>query len=72
MENIEELEERVLEIVREKHKRTGGHNGNFIRDFDHILNMNIEDTIAFLLRMESEKKIKIYQGANSRLITLPK
>ncbi|OCK53182.1 hypothetical protein BA768_01105 [Chryseobacterium sp. CBo1] len=72
MENIEELEERVLEIVREKYKRTGGHNGNFFRDFDHILNMSIEETIAFLLRMEAEKKIKIYQGANSRLITLPK
>ncbi|MCJ8153236.1 hypothetical protein MKJ01_05605 [Chryseobacterium sp. SSA4.19] len=71
MEN-EELERQILEIVKEKHEASGGHNGNSFGDFDHILKMQRVDRNAFLERMAAEKKIKFYNSANSVMITLPK
>lgn len=70
--NIEEKEKQILAIVKEKHDRTGGHNGNAFGDFDHILNLPLAERNAFLERMVSEKKIRIFNGPNYRMITLPK
>jgi len=68
----EELERQILEIVKEKHIRTGGHNGNKFGDVDEILKMSIEDRNAFLQRMVEEKKIVIRDSANQKMIMLPK
>ncbi|AZB29779.1 hypothetical protein [Chryseobacterium balustinum] len=72
MENIQELEAQILEIVKNKHDETGGNNGNGFADFDHILNMSLEDRNAFLKRMADENKIAIRIGPNARMIMLPK
>lgn len=72
MENIQELEVQILEIVKKKHDETGGNNGNGFADFDHILNMSLEDRNAFLKRMADENKIAIRIGPNARMIMLPK
>ncbi|AZA60763.1 hypothetical protein [Chryseobacterium indoltheticum] len=69
---IEELERQILEIVAKKHNETGGNNGNGFGDFDHILNMSLDDRNAFLNRMVAEKKIAIRMGPNARMIMLPK
>jgi hypothetical protein len=68
---MEELQEKVLEIVKEKRIRTGGNNGNTFGDFDHILKMPAAERNAFLEGMAAEKKIVIREGANQRLIMLP-
>lgn len=72
MENIKELEAQILEIVKKKHDETGGNNGNGFADFDHILNMSLEDRNAFLKRIADENKIAIRIGPNARMIMLPK
>jgi hypothetical protein len=69
---MDELEQKVLEIVKEKHLRTGGNNGNTFGDFDHVLKMSSEERNAFLQRMAKEMKIVIREGANQRMIMLPK
>ncbi len=69
---IEEMERQILEIVTLKHNETGGNNGNGFGDFDHILNMSLDDRNAFLKRMVDEKKIAIRMGPNARMIMLPK
>lgn len=68
----EEKERQILELIKVKFDKTGGHNGNAFGDFDHILNMDIKDRNDFLMRMAAEKKIKIYTGPNTQMITLPK
>lgn len=68
----EEQEKQILEIVRAKYDKTGGNNGNAFGDFDEILNMAIPDRNVFLERMAAEKKIKIMNGPNFRMVTLPK
>jgi len=70
--NTEEQEKAILEIVRAKFEKTGGNNGNAFGDFDHILNIAIPDRNAFLERMAAEKKIRIMNGPNFRMVTLPK
>lgn len=69
---MDEMEMQILEIVQKKHNETGGNNGNGFADFDHILNMSIEDRNSFLKRMADEKKIAIRIGPNARMIMLPK
>ena len=62
----------ILEIVKKKHKDTGGNNGNFFGDFDHILNMSIPERNAFLQNMANRKLIVFREGSNARMIMLPK
>lgn len=69
---MDELEQRILEIVKEKDKKSGGHNGNHMGDFDHFLNLSIEERNAFLQRMVAKKLILIKEGANQKMIMLPK
>lgn len=68
----EELERQILEIVKAKQIKNGGNGGNGFGDFDHVLNMSIEDRNAFLHRMADDNKIQIREGANQRMIMLPK
>jgi hypothetical protein len=70
--NTEDLEKKILEIVKEKYELTGGHNGNAFGDFDHILKMERSERNTFLQRMADEKKIRIFNGPNYRMISLPK
>lgn len=69
---MEEMEMQILEIVKEKHKKTGGNNGNFFGDFDHILKMSIPERNAFIENMVSRKLIVIREGSNAKIIMLPK
>lgn len=69
---MEEMEIQILKIVKEKHKKTGGNNGNFFGDFDHILNMPIPERNAFLQNMVNRKLIIFREGSNARMIMLPK
>ncbi|MDV7696277.1 hypothetical protein N6B72_05015 [Chryseobacterium soli] len=69
---MEELEQKVLDIVKDKHTRTGGNNGNGFGDFDEVLKMSIEDRNAFIQRMADKNIIVIREGANQRMIMLPK
>jgi hypothetical protein len=69
---MEEMEMQILEIVKKKHKDTGGNNGNFFGDFDHILNMSIPERNAFLQKMVNRKLIVFREGSNARMIMLPK
>lgn len=69
---MEELEQKVLDVVRKKHNQTGGNNGNTFGDFEEILKMSITDRNGFLERMVAEKKIAIREGSNQRMIMLPK
>lgn len=68
----EQLEKQILEIVKAKQIKNGGNGGNYFGDFDHILNMTIEDRNAFLQSMVDGKKIVIREGANQSMIMLPK
>jgi hypothetical protein len=72
MENTEELESKVLDIVREQHKIDGGHNGVSFGAFDHFLDMSLEERNKFIYKLASEKKIVIFQSLNAKRITLPK
>lgn len=69
---MEEMEMQILEIVKKKHKATGGNNGSFFGDFDHILNMPIPERNAFLQNMVNRKLIVFREGSNARMIMLPK
>jgi len=72
MEDIEELEKKVLEIVKKKHDETGGNNGNAYGDFDHFLNMSITERNAFLQNLVDRKLIAFRIGPNYNMIMLPK
>lgn len=67
-----EMENQILLLVRKKHEKTGGNNGNFFGDFDHILNLPIAERNAFLQNMVNRKLIVIREGGNARMIMLPK
>ena len=71
MDSVEK-ENKILEIVKKKHDDTGGNNGNFFGDFDHILNMPIPERNAFLQNMVNRKLIVIREGGNAKMIMLPK
>lgn len=72
MDEQQEKEQAIIKIVTEQFKKDGGHNGVTMNSFDHILELDIEDRNQFLLRMQKEKKILIFQSLNSPRITLPK
>jgi hypothetical protein len=69
---MEELEKKVLEIVNEKHIKSGGNNGNLFYEFDEVLQLPLEERNALLQKMHNEHKIVIREGQNGRLIMLPK
>lgn len=72
MENQEEIERQIIEIVKAQFDKDGGSNGVTMGEFDHILNLPLEERNIFLRRMANEKKIVIFQSLNSKRITLPK
>lgn len=69
---MEEMEMQILEIVKKKHKDSGGNNGNSFGDFDHILQMSIPERNSFLQNMVEKKLIVIREGSNARMIMLRK
>lgn len=69
---MEDKERKILEIVNKKHNDTGGHNGNRLGDFDHILNMSISDRNTFLQNMVNRKLIVFREGANTKMVMMPK
>ncbi len=70
MENMEEIEAKILEIVTEQFKKDGGANGVTMGSFDHILNLPIKERNEFLYCMAKEKKIHIFQSLNNARVTL--
>ncbi|REC55173.1 hypothetical protein DRF62_07025 [Chryseobacterium piscium] len=72
MENIEELERKIIEVLKIDFERSAGANGTDYGKIDDILNMNLEDRNAFLDRMAKENKIAYLNPVNGRMITLPK
>lgn len=69
---MEEIEAKIIEIVKEQFKKDGGSNGVTMGDFDNILNLPIQERNEFLYRMAKEKKILIFQSLNGKRVTLPK
>lgn len=69
---MEEIELQIMDVVRKKDKDTGGNNGNFFGDFDHLLKMTIPERNTFLSGMVDRKLIIIRQGGNARMIMLPR
>lgn len=71
MENQEELERKILEIVKERHDKTGGNNGSLFGDFNSL---NLEQSVinALIQKMHDEKKITIRLGINNKIVMLPK
>lgn len=69
---MEDKERKILEIVKKKHKDTGGHNGNGLGDFDHILKMSIPERNQFLQNMVDRKLIVFREGANTKMVMMPK
>lgn len=72
MENKEEIERKIIEIVKTQFDKDGGTNGLTMGSFDHILNLSIQERNELLHRMAKEKKIFIFQSLNSNRITIPK
>ena len=72
MENMEEIEAKILEKVKADHKKSGGANGTDLNDLDMILNLPISDRNKLLDRMVSEKKIAYMYPLNAKKVTLPK
>lgn len=72
MENIEDLEAKIIEVLKIQFERTGGSNGTDIGKVDKILNMPIKERNEFLDRMVKEKKIAYLTPLNGRTLTLPK
>jgi hypothetical protein len=52
--------------------KTGGRNGNYFGDFDHILNLEIKECNKLLELMVAQKQIVIKEGVNQKMIMLPK
>lgn len=72
MENIEELERKIIEVLKIQFEGTGGSNGTYIGEIDKILNMSIQERNEFLERMVKEKKIIYLTPLNGRTLSLPK
>ena len=73
MENMEEIERQIMEIVINKHNKTGGHNGSTFNEFEHIFqDMSPSEKMGIFQKMAEAKKIVIREGANKKMIMLPK
>ncbi|PXW18203.1 hypothetical protein [Chryseobacterium sp.] len=72
MENMEEIEAKIIEKIREDHKRNGGWNGSDINELDQIINLPILERNKLLDKMVAEKKIAYLKPLNTTRITLPK
>lgn len=72
MERIEELERKIIEVLKIQFVKTGGANGTHIGEIDKILNMEIEERNLFLDRMMKEKKIIYLSPLNGKTVSLPK
>ncbi|RQO35443.1 hypothetical protein DBR39_18375 [Chryseobacterium sp. KBW03] len=72
MENIEELEAKILEKVKEDHKVNGGSNGTDINELDKLINLPIPERNKLFEKMVAEKKLAYLDPLNARRITLPK
>ncbi|AZA91150.1 Uncharacterised protein [Chryseobacterium nakagawai] len=72
MENMEEIEAKILIKLREDYKNCGGANGSDINEIDEIIKLSISDRNELLAKMVKEKKITFINTLNARRITLPK
>ena len=73
MENMEELERQIMEIVINKHNKTGGHNGSPLNEFEHLFHaLSHSERMEIFQKMADAKKIVIREGANKKMIMLPK
>lgn len=69
---MEELENKILELVKAQHQRTGGANGVDFNEVDEILQMPIKQRNEFLQKLVDAKKIRIGDPLNARALFMPK
>lgn len=69
---IEELERKLIEVLKNDFERSAGANGTDYGKIDEILNMSLEDRNSFIERMVKENKIAYLNPVNGRMLTLPK
>ncbi|CAD0220358.1 conserved protein of unknown function [Chryseobacterium sp. JV274] len=72
MENMEEIEAKILEKVKADHKINGGANGTDLNELDKIIQLQIPERNQLLDKMVAEKKIAYLRPLNTIRITLPK
>jgi len=69
---MEEIEAKILEKVKEDHKKSGGANGSDINELDKIINLQLDERNKLLDKMVDEKKLAYLYPLNGRTVTLPK
>lgn len=68
----EELREAVLEIVREKYRISGGHNGTYLVELRDRTGADVEQIKPVLNALFKERKIRVSDGSKGKLILLRK
>lgn len=67
-----EIEEKIMELVKDQHKRTGGANGLNLFNVDKQLGVEYSEIQKAVEKLLSEKKIIYLNHLNGRSLTLPK
>lgn len=68
----EELRNAVLDVIREKHRISGGHNGTYLVELRDKTGADIERIKPILNALFKERKIRISDGSKGKLILLRK
>ena len=68
----EELREAVLEVVREKYRISGGHNGTYLVELRDRTGADVEQIKPVLNALFKERKIRVSDGSKGKLILLRK
>ncbi|WP_312900206.1 hypothetical protein [Chryseobacterium taichungense] len=69
---MDEIEAKIIEMVKEKHKRTGGCNGLSFNDLAGSFEIDFPELRKIIDKLVSEKKIAYLNHLNGRSLTLPK
>lgn len=72
MENMEEIEAKFMNLVKEQFKRTGGANGLDLYGVNEILGTSVEVVSELVKKLLEEKKVVYLKPLNKWTITLPK
>ncbi len=69
---MEELEAKIIEMVKAQHKRSGGANGLNYFEINKELGVDYSDVKKAVEKLLAEKKITYLNHLNGRSLTLPK
>ena len=70
--DAQELEVKIMEMVKAQHKKTGGANGLNLFHVDKQLGVEYSEIQKAVEKLLSEKKIIYLNHLNGRSLTLPK